>query len=140
MKVDFEILYEHIGYLFYALAFETRQPSSFQHGKLSLIIDKHWKVADPKEESLHLRLNDHLHSGVRHAMASTWHPEHAFTIFEEFYLVHRSSFGYVLKDKIQESASEIAHDFYSLHRHSKLVMELNWLLTPQRQMISAVSS
>ena len=138
MKVNFEILYEHIGYLFYALAFESRQPSSLQHDKLRQLIDKRWKADDLKNDPLNLRLNEHLQSGVRHAITSSWHPEHAFTVFEEFYLVHRNSFGPVLKEQIQKSAIEIAQAFYTLQGHPKLAIELNWLLASDRQVTSTV--
>ena len=35
MKVDFEILYEHVGYLFYALASEFHKLSSYEDSKLN---------------------------------------------------------------------------------------------------------
>ena len=87
MKADFEILYEHIGYLFYALASEFHVLSYYENRKLNELIDEHWKVLHPMEAPLHLRLNEHLHTGVHKAMSASWSSEHAFKMFEDFYCV-----------------------------------------------------
>jgi hypothetical protein len=129
MKVDFQILYEHVGYLFYALASEFHKLSPSEDGKLNELIDRHWKVLHPKEAPLHLCLNEHLHTGVRNARAASWHPDYAFTAFEDFYLVHRISFGDTLTEKIQKCSDEIVHRFHELHCDSKIIVELKWLLT-----------
>lgn len=129
MKVDFEILYEHIGYLCYALASEFHNLSSYEDSKLNELIDEHWKILHPKEAPLHLRLNEHLHTGVHNAMAASWSPDQAFKMFEDFYLLHRISFGDTLRGKIQKCSNVIVHDYYKLNCNSKLITELKWLLT-----------
>lgn len=129
MKVNFEILYEHIGYLFYALASEFHKLSSYEDSKLNELIDNHWKVLHPEEAPLHLRLNEHLHTGVRNAMAASWDPDQAFALFEDFYLLHGISFGGSLREKIQKCSDEIVHEFYKLNCDSKIITELKGLLS-----------
>jgi hypothetical protein len=140
MKVDFEILYEHIGYLFYALASEFHKLSSYEDSKLNELIEEHWKVLHPTEAPLHVRLNEHLHTGVHNAMAALWNPDHAFKAFDDFYLVHRISFGDTLREKIQKCSDEIVHDYYKLHCDSEIIKELKWLLTPHHYNGSPVPS
>jgi hypothetical protein len=129
MKVDFEILYEHIGYLFYALASEFHNLSPYEDSKLNELIDEHWKVLHTKETTLDLRLNEQLHAGVHNAMAALWGPDQAFQAFKCFYLIHKISFGEPLRKKIQKCSDEIVHDYYKLHCNSKIITELKWLLT-----------
>jgi uncharacterized protein YejL (UPF0352 family) len=130
MKANFEILYEHIGYLFYALASEFHKLSSYEDSKLNELINEHWKILDSKEAPLQLLLNEHLHNGVHNAMSVSWNPDQAFRMFEDFYLVHRISFGDTLREKIQKCSDEIVHDYCRLHCDSKIITELKWLLTP----------
>lgn len=129
MKADFEILYEHIGYLFYALASEFHVLSYYENRKLNELIDEHWKVLHPMEAPLHLRLNEHLHTGMRNAMAASWNPNQAFKAFKDFYLVHRISFGQTLRDKIQKCSDQIIRDYYRQPFDSKIITELKGLLT-----------
>lgn len=140
MKVDFEILYEHVGYLFYALASEFHKLSSYEDSKLNQLIDQHWRVLHPNESPLDLRLNEHLHNGLHKAMSATWGPGQAFKMFEDFYFVHRISFGEALRAKIEKCSEEIVREYYKLHCDSKKLMELKWLLSQHQYNGIPVSS
>ena len=131
MKVNFETLYEHIGYLFYALASEFRKLSldeSRMWNELNKRVDQHWKVMHPQEAWLHLRLHEHIHLGIQNALSASLTPAQAFSIFEDFFAVHKVSFGVPLKEKIQKCSNEIAHDFGTLNHDSEMITEVKRLL------------
>jgi hypothetical protein len=140
MKVTFESLYEHIGYLFYALASEFHKLSSYEDSKLNELIEEHWKVLHPKDAPLHHHLNEHLHTGVHNAMTASLLPDQAFKIFEDYYLVHKRSFGDTLRDKIQKCSDQIVHDYYTARCDSKLITQLKSLLRSQHPYSLSVPS
>ena len=139
MKVTFEALYEHIGYLFYALASEFHKLSAYEDSKLNELIDGHWEVLPLREAPLHLRLNEHLHAGVHHAMAASLPPQQAFKMFEDYYLVHKLSFGDTMRDKIQQCSDEIVRDYYTQHCNSKFITELKILFRSPQSNLSVPS-
>ena len=128
MKANFENIYEHMGYLFYALAAEFSKLSSREYSELEKLIDEHWQPGNTREAWLQSHLVQHLHAGIENAYINSLSAEEGFDIFENYYLVHKHSFGLPLREKIYECGNAIVHEFYQLHHDSELIRKVEKLL------------
>jgi hypothetical protein len=134
MKANFENLYDHIGYLFYALANEQKKLSEYDMKKLEAEISESWQPLTNAEASLHYSLIKHLNNTITECFRGALTSNHAFESFEDYYIVHHVNFGDNLQHKILKAANEISHEFFSAVKDpkgSQLMHELRQLLHPQ---------
>jgi hypothetical protein len=133
MKANFESLYDHIGYLFYALASEQKPLSEYDMKKLETEISESWQPLTSVEPALHYSLIKHLNQTITECHKESITSNNAFEIFEDYYCVHHSNFGDNLQHRILSAATEISHEFFSTikdNRGSQLMRELKHLLHP----------
>lgn len=135
MKTSFEKLYEHVGYLFYALAAEHGKLSSADYLKLKEIIDRYWAGSahgdlrlQPYLNGYVLSLNGYLLSGVRNAIDEGMDADEAFLFFENYYAVHKLFFGSALKEKIALTDNSIAAVFPGNNHQRAVIKNVEELL------------
>lgn len=121
MKVNFDHIYEHIGYLFYALATESRQVDS---AILQTWIDQHWFPDPSRATDLQLHLVECLHTAMRQAFDNAMTPAHAFGEFRLYYEIHRIPFGPELRAKITSVATALVREYGKPGKESVLLHEL----------------
>jgi hypothetical protein len=127
MKIYFEHIYEHIGYLFYAVACEHGMLNAVTYDKLNRIIDLQWKPTDVGQ-TLDQHLVGCLHSGLLNAFKTSMPAEKAYRRFQEYYNLHYVPFGKPLRSKIISMANTIASEFSGNGKKSALVSALETLL------------
>lgn len=103
MKAYFEHIYEHIGYLFYAIAAEHGKLNGVTFDNLNRLIDTQWYPAD-NGQSLEIRLASYLRSGLRNAFDASMEAEEAFDRFQNYFSVQRLAIGKPLRSKIVATA------------------------------------
>lgn len=133
MKANFEALYDHIGYLFYALASEQKPLSKYDMKKLETEISESWQPLTSAEASLHYSLIKHLNNTITNCQSDNLTSNNAFEIFEDYYSAHYANFGDNLQHKILAAANEISREFFSFatdNKGSQLIYELKQLLHP----------
>lgn len=127
MKENFENIYEHIGYLFYALVRGEVALSTAQLVKLTELIERMWKPMSNGNPELHLHLVDCIHAGVKYAVENRMSREHALSSFRTYFQIHGLPFGIELKKKVISSVLAIQKEFPS-GRAKELFTELEDLL------------
>ena len=136
MKANFESLYDHIGYLFYALASEQRRLSEYDLKKLKTEISEWWQPLTSAEASLHYSLIKHLNTTITDCHQDELSANNAFEIFEDYFSVHHINFGNDLQRKILLAANDISREFFSNvtdKTGSHLMRELKQLLHPKQE-------
>lgn len=128
MKVNFENIYEHIGYLFYALAGGKDELSTDQLVKVTDLIEQAWKPTSNGDPDLQLRLVKCIHEGVSYAAENEMSAEHAFSSFHTYYQLHGLSFSKALKEKIMVSAAVILKEFSGSRSNGFIGVELERLM------------
>lgn len=126
MKVYFEHIYEHIGYLFYAIASEHGKLNAASLDKLTRLIDQQWYPAG-NGSTIEARLVGYLHSGLRNAMDSAMSADRSFDYFHDFYEVHALPFGLPLRSKILATGNTLASEFSGNGTRSHFIHELEKL-------------
>jgi len=133
MKANFESLYDHIGYLFYALASEQKTLSKYDMKRLETEISESWQPLTSAEASLHYSLIKHLNNTITNCQSDGLTSSNAFEVFEDYYSIHYANFGDDLQHKILAAANEVSHEFFSTSKDkngSHLMRELKLLLHP----------
>jgi hypothetical protein len=111
MKANFESIYEHVGYLFYALASEDKKLSFTDFDTLKSVIAQNWKPAINSETGLQCHLVDCIYNSLWVGFHNHMDSNTAFELFDNFYLVHELNFANSFRDKIFVTANAIVHEF-----------------------------
>jgi hypothetical protein len=119
MKANFEGIYEHIGYLFYALASEQRSLSEYDLKKLTLEIAEAWQPLTNVDSTLHDSLIKHMNDAITLCHNEAMPSNNAFELFEDYYFVHHGNFSQAFEDKILLVATELSHEFFSTLKNRK---------------------
>lgn len=127
MKVYFEHIYEHIGYLFYAVATERRKLNPVSFGKLRRVIDLQWS-SSTNGQTTESNLLGYLHSGLRNAFDTSMDSVKAFDDFTSYYDIHNVPFSSTLRSKIFNTAKTISSEFSGNGKESEYLKYLESLL------------
>jgi hypothetical protein len=128
MKVNFESLYEHIGYLFYGLACRNGELSTAQFAKLADLIEANWRPAINGDPGIYLHLVDCIHGGIRYAQENDFDSEEAMSSFSNYYEIHPLPFSEPLKEKVLASAALIVMEFPSWQRNELQKIDVSKLM------------
>lgn len=109
MKINYEDIFEHIGFLAYSIAQPAGPISELRIEKLKGIVDLVWKEND----TVTMHLNDCIMSGITFCIDNSMTPEHAFSSFENYFEIHRAPFGEQLRKKIVSLSQGIFGEFQS---------------------------
>lgn len=120
MKVNFEDIYRHIGFLFYGLASRDGKVSSQDFSRLTEILEKDWGRAGSGDPVLTMHLVDCMYEGIRYAIDNAMSTEHALASFRNYYRIHPLPFSQVLKERIISSSMLISREFPQRSQHARI--------------------
>ena len=129
MKVNYEDLFEHIGYLVYSIVLPCGTLSENTILKLKNIVGLVWKEND----SLSMHLNDCAVSGVEYCVDNSMTSDHAFESFKNYFMIHSLPFGVGLREKIIAVSQSAFEKFPSQEGAVKLDHIVNMMSTPKLQ-------
>ena len=118
MKVNFEEIYEHIGFLLYSIAFSHAQISEEEVKKLTNVLDGIGK--DNQDDRLTVHLSDCTKEGVTYCLENTMTQEHAFSSFTDYFRIHTLPFSKSLREKIISLARAVFDELPSPTGQQKL--------------------
>lgn len=128
MKVNFEDIYRHIGFLFYAVASKGTGLSASDRLRLTDIIERNWRQTGNGDPGLNMHLVDCIHGGIRYAIVNSMSRDHAISSFIDYYMIHTLPFSPELKKKIINSASLISAEFPESSHSGQLKQNLESLM------------
>jgi hypothetical protein len=128
MKIYFEHIYEHIGYLFYAVAAEHGMLNAVTYDKLYRLIDQRWKPTDTGQ-TLELHLVRCLHAGLLQAFKTSMTADAAYNHFKDYYTLHYQPFGKPLRSRILSTAGTIASEFSGDGKKSAIISGLETIFS-----------
>lgn len=133
MKVNFQQIYESIGYLFYSISSKNGCLSDEKYDELHQLISQRWQPILTKNhlrtfEAMHTDLIDHLRQAIQHAHESKLDSERAFDHFRTYYHQHAVCFGEELREKMLSTAKCLARHFVGNDPAFNFVHEVRLLL------------
>jgi len=130
MRFNSEDLYEHVGYLFYAIACEGTKLSAGNLLKLNQFIDETWRQAICGDVTLSKYLADCIHNGVRFASVNGMSSDHALESFTRYFIIHSPAFGLTMREKIHLSAEMLLKEFPNNPKAGDMAKNIESLLIP----------
>lgn len=128
MKVNFENIYEHIGYLLFSVTSGKGKLSDVELLKLTDVVEKTWRPVVNGDSALQMHLVDCIHAGIRYAIENSMTPEQALASFRSFFQIHSFAFGKSLKEKIVSSVMALHKELPHSRQHEFVETELGDLM------------
>lgn len=111
MKVNFENIYDHIGHLFFSIAYHHKPLSVIDEIKLNDLVDEMWSSDSVSDPLLNRQLVGCIHGGIKEAIENRMSTTVAWNSFLNFYQLHSFPFSLPLKEKILSASVRIAKEF-----------------------------
>ncbi|WP_276370232.1 hypothetical protein [Chryseolinea sp. H1M3-3] len=128
-EINYEKIYENLGYLFYAIAASDEKVRPEEIQKLKTVVAKEWL---PLEDSIDKYGTDAAHYisiAFDYLLNEGTSPDDAFTVFSDYYQLHSAAFSKDLKRKISKTASAIADSFAHRNKNEqKFITKLQHLI------------
>jgi hypothetical protein len=128
MKYNFEHLYEHVGYLFYALVRRDAGIAAADLLKLTEFVNNSWKPEASGDPTLGVHLAERIHSGIRYASANRMTTLHAIESFKVYFTLHALVFSGTLRERVLSSVNTIQKEFAGNHESYGIDVVLQRLL------------
>ena len=124
MKVNFENIYDHIGHLFFAIAYHHKPLSVIEEIRLNDLVDEMWRSETVSDPLLNKQLVDCIHEGIKEAMENRMSSTGAWNSFLNYYTLHSFPFSIPLRQKILSTSIRIAKEFAAADKNFHPELEL----------------
>jgi hypothetical protein len=127
--VNYQKIYEKLGYLFYALAAADNVVPESEADRLREMVKKIWLPIEDSTDEFGTDAGYYIDISFEFLLNEGIDAEEAFQEFENYYLDHSAAFSKAISDKIRTTAKAIAQAFRGKSkRESALLKRLDKLL------------
>ncbi len=129
MVINYQKIYEKLGYLFYALAGADGKVRSSEEDSLQRAVESMWLSYEDSTDEFDMDAAEYILIAFDYLMAEGVDPRDAYGVFEEYYREHSTVFDKTMKRKIMSTAYMLANAFGSEnHKEIKMLHDLENLL------------
>jgi hypothetical protein len=129
MKLNYQKLYENLGYLFYAIAAADQHVHREEIDKLKILVGKEWLPLENSTDSYGTDAAHYISIAFEYLLSEGMSSEDAYKVFSDFYDESEAGFSKDLKRKIKSTATAIAGAFGGKNKKEQLLIgELNRLM------------
>lgn len=129
MKINYQKLYENLGYLFYAIAAADQHVHREEIEKLKALVGKEWLPLENSTDSYGTDAAHYISIAFEYLLSESMASEDAFKVFSDYYEESEPSFTKDLKRKIKSTATAIASAFAGKNKKEKrYIDQLNRLM------------
>ena len=123
MKVNYQSLYENLGYLFYAIADADHHVHKAEEESLKSAINNIWLPMENTSDEFGTDAAHYIYIAFDYLQAEDSEPSVAFQKFKEYYENHSQYFDDTLKKKIMLTADAIADSFAGKNRSEEAYLK-----------------
>lgn len=123
MRINYQNIYEKLGYLYYAIAAADKQVHPAEIEELRVLIAKEWL---PLENSIDKYGTDAAHYisiAFEYLLSESIPASEAYGVFADYYEQHTAAFSQELKKRISTTASAIANAFASRNKNEQKYLD-----------------
>lgn len=117
MRTNYRKVYEKVGYLFYAIAAADGQVRKEEIDSLRKALDYSWLPFEDSKDEYDTDAAEYVEIAFEYLVAEKTDPEEAYLTFEEYFKMHSTAFGKILRRKIIFTAYTIADSFRGQNRN-----------------------
>jgi hypothetical protein len=119
MQINYQNIYEKLGYLFYAIAASDQNVRQEEIEKMRLLVSKEWLPMEKSTDKYGTDAAHYISISFDYLMSESIPPDEAFDVFSDYYQIHSGAFSKDLKHKIKTTASAIADAFAHRNKNEK---------------------
>lgn len=109
--VNYQRIYEKLGYLFYAVAATDHDVAPGEADTLRDTVKKIWVPVENSTDEFGTDAAYYIDISFEYLLNEGTDPEEAFQEFERYYSEHSAVFSKTIKEKIRTTAKAITHAF-----------------------------
>ena len=127
--VNYQRIYEKLGYLFYALAAADNVVPAREADKLRELVRKIWVPVEDSTDEFGTDAGYYIDISFEYLLNEGIDPDEAFREFEAYYSEHSAAFSPPIVQRIKISARAIAEAFHGKNkRESRMLKRLHEML------------
>lgn len=111
MTIDYQKLYEQLGYLFYAIAEADEKVRPVEIETLKELIASEWISLEDSTDEFGTDAANYIFISFDYLLSERISSGEAYRVFEQYYNEHKAAFTVSLKRKILAAARSIANAF-----------------------------
>jgi hypothetical protein len=111
MKINYQKIYENLGYLFYAIAAADQQVRPAEIEKLKTLVAKEWLPLENSIDNYGTDAAHYISISFEYLLNESIPSDEAYSVFSDYYQQHSAAFSTELKQKISKTSSAIANAF-----------------------------
>jgi hypothetical protein len=128
-QVNFQKIYEKLGYLFYAIAAADKAVAPAEADKLRQLVQKFWLPIEDSTDEFGTDAAYYIDISFEYLLNEGIDAEEAFQEFKDYYDLHSGAFSSVIIRNMKDTAHAISHAFKGKSsRESALLKRLNKML------------
>ncbi len=129
MHVNYQKIYEKLGYLFYAIASSDGRVADIELSRLREMIKKIWIPLEGSTDEFGTDAAQYISISFEFLMDEGMDANDAFDEFKDYYEEHAGAFSKEIKENIRNTTRAIASAFKGKNRHeSAILKKVNKLL------------
>lgn len=127
--LNYQRIYEKLGYLFYALAAADKQVKPKEADRLRELVKQVWLPVEDSTDEFGTDAGYYIDISFEYLLNEGSDPQEAFQEFEDYYSEHAGAFTKAILDRIKTSANVIAEAYHGRNKkESDMLKRLNKLL------------
>lgn len=111
MKINYQRIYERLGFLFYAIAAADNVVTTAEVSRLKEMVGKLWGPAESSTDEFGTDAAQYISISFEYLMNEGVEADMAFEEFSNYYQDHRAAFSDDVKENIRATAHAIAEAF-----------------------------
>ena len=130
MATNYQLLYQQLGHLFYAIAACDGKVQAAETDRLHNLVTQYWVPLEGTVDEFSTDAAHYILTVFDHLVAESVPPSIAFEVFADYYRHQPNACTSAIKHRISDTAGSIAHAFRAINKgEHKYLYALNELLT-----------
>ncbi len=129
MKINYQKIYEQLGYLFYALASADKHLRRREYEILKKDIEREWIPLESSTDEFGTDAANYIYFTYDSLMDQDFPPMEAFKSFQQYFQEHAAALDEAIRDRIKTTALHMARAFPHRNKTEEyIIKELNKML------------
>jgi hypothetical protein len=133
MIINYQKIYEQLGYLFYAIASADRHSRNKEFEILKQDIEKEWIPHENSTDEFGTDAANYIYFTFDNLLDREYDPNDAFESFKEYFEMHSDAFDDKLRKRINKTVAHMANAFVHKNKtETHILKELHKLLQTKK--------
>lgn len=134
MKINYQKIYEQLGYLFYALASANKHLREREYEVLKKDIERDWIPLEDSTDEFGTDAANYIYFTYDSLVDQDYPPLDAFRSFQQYFEEHARAFDREIRERIRKTSLDMANALPHPNKTEEyIIRELQKMLNPTKQ-------